>query len=282
MSYKVPDTRLSIKKERIIAIDDFEFGNIPLEQYPYEIALRENYPDVDDTYRFVWARSDTSLPRNEEWLQKLKTASTVLEHASEVCKKLALQHSRMTPRKLTLATKALREVDHRMTDIISDLMCSYPIANENHYLAAMSIPEISESIPKILFCDEDEFAFWILELPPKNKNARNNLIILEAEDMLLHSQIPRFKKWHMDCFHIYHPDRMGGVLDVDNYNFKPVIDAVAIAMYAKDSYDNFSMSQYNISDYNIKPGFYFHIYKRDEKVRFLQNFTDRIRLSQNP
>lgn len=86
----------------------------------------------------------------------------------------------------------------------------------------------------------------------------------------------------MDCFHIYHPDRNGGVLDVDNYNFKPIIDTVALAMHAKDSRDNFSMSQYNIPDYSIKPGYYFHVYKRDQKVQILRNFQNKIKHLETP
>ena len=144
----------------------------------------------------------------------------------------------------------------------------YPVAKENYYSVAAGMPEIADTTPKLLFCTAEAFMFWMPMMPAKGRDPHCSIIFKEAEDLLRISNLPRLQKWHCDIVHCYHPDYPGSVLDADNYHTKPILDAIAMAMFAKDSYDNFSIGQYNLPTADLFPGFYIHVVKRTEKVQF--------------
>jgi hypothetical protein len=119
----------------------------------------------------------------------------------------------------------------------------------------------------------------MLKMPPKGRDPFCSVLFKEAVDLLRHANLPRLQKWHCDIIHCYHPDRPGGVLDADNYHTKPILDAIAMAMFTKDSYDNFSLSQYNFPTTDLAPGFYIHVFKRAENVQLLQDFITLVKAS---
>lgn len=95
--------------------------------------------------------------------------------------------------------------------------------------------------------------------------------------MLWDTDFAHFKKWHCDFIHVYHPDDAGGVYDVDNYAYKPIIDAFTRAFRTGDRLEHCSFSMYNYSSENIKTGTYIYICNRDEKVAFFQDFEKLVR-----
>ena len=94
--------------------------------------------------------------------------------------------------------------------------------------------------------------------------------------MLWDTDFAHFNKWHCDFIHVYHPDDANGIYDVDNYAYKPIIDAFVRALRSRDSLDHFSCGMYNFGSKNLKIGTYIHIYKRDEKVSLFRDFEELI------
>ena len=251
--------------------------SIDLAEDPYFKHLAEFYPDVPEEYRPKWQQSDHSRINCDEHTQKMEYIAAALEKAADACRKLAVQSGTGSPRKITAATNTLLHAVHETEEVIIGLKYTYPQRHSSFYELASRIPEIAETVPKLLLCNDSEFILWMPYLPSK-KRTPHDIIFHEAQDLLtFHSNLPRLKKWHCDFVHCYPHDGAEGVMDVDNYYYKPMIDIIARAMFARDSYDNFSVSLFNCPATEVKKGFYIHVYERAEKVRFLSDFTDRIK-----
>lgn len=72
---------------------------------------------------------------------------------------------------------------------------------------------------------------------------------------------------------MFSPDNPIGILDADNYLYKPIIDAIAFAVYSLDGFEHFSYSCYNLADETLNAGTYLVISNSTQKVGFFDFFA---------
>ena len=254
----------------IFKSDQYEKLNAHLE---VDEAIRHRYPGVPPPYHLVWARSDENAGLNTERKVALLKAAAAMDKASATCRTLASKTTNMTCVELAEHRNKLAEAVHRGEDQLADLRYMYPMPTNHRYSNTPSNEGLREFTPRLLTNTVDHVLFWIPPLPAKSLRA-NNLIFAEFTD-LLHAHIfPHFGQWHCDFFHVHKEDDLTGVRDVDNYPYKPIIDALSNTFFAKDSYDNFSCAMYNISSNRLRPGCYIDVCKRAQKVRILTDFEE--------
>ena len=252
-----------------------ELIEVAADHDPQREYLAATYPDVDEDYRPKWQVSDYGRRDCDEHTAQMEYAAAVLEKAADTCRKLAVQSGTGSPQQITAATNTLLHAGHKTEEVIISLKYAYPQRHSSFYEMASRIPEVAETVPKLLLCTDSEFILWMPSLPSKDR-AQTSIFMRETEDLLYSANLPCFKKWHCDFVHCYPEDNLYGVLDVDNYHSKPILDVIARAMFANDGRDNFSLALYNYPTTEINRGFYIHVYKRNEKIRFLADFISRL------
>lgn len=238
-----------------------------------EEDIRYRYPGVPPPYHLAWARSDESAGINTERNTALSKAATALETAAATCKVLASKTTSMTYIELTEHRNKLAEAVHRGEDQLAELRYMYPMPANHWYSNSPLQDGLREFTPSLLTNTEDRILFWMPPLPAKSLRT-NNLIFTEFTDLLHTHDFPHLGQWHCDFFHAHKEGNLTGVRDVDNYPYKPIIDALSNAFFAKDSYDNFSCAMYNISSNRLHPGCYIDVHKRNQKVRILTDFEE--------
>lgn len=253
-----------------------EFMSLPLPlDYvsKQEQAVRDRYPGVPEPHYFTWEYTDDNASSNVERKSALLDASLALERAASVCKALAFKDTDMTVAELTEYKKRLSEAVHKGEDQIVELQYKYPMPTSYWYQSTKEHSEIGKYIPTLLTNTEERILFWLPPLPAKTFST-NSLIFEEFMDVLHSHDFPRLGQWHCDFFHVYKEDNLFGVRDVDNYPYKPIIDALSRALYSKDSFDNFSCSMFNVPSKNLRPGCYIDVRKRSQKVGILADFEN--------
>ena len=238
-------------------------------------AIYDQYPGVPDPYPPVWHQNDTELPQDEEWQDMLRNTAEALRRAADVCDRLSAQTGCTQRNELIVNKNTLLCGVHKAEDLVDRLTYKYPLGTPRNYQIAKSNPEIASRIPEILINAEDHVLIWTPRLPSKKRGV-DSMVFKELQEMLWDTIFARFHKWHCDFIHMHKPDALTGVYDVDNYAYKPVIDALARALHTNDNLDRFSFSAYNYASKTIKNGTYIHIYNRDEKVQFFSNFEGMI------
>ena len=248
-------------------------GNAAPRPSPYQQIVAEKYPNVAESYRPQWDDSDAHLPENEEWKDLLARSVNDLEQAIRICQQLLDNPPAvMTPMTLTRFKNTLLRAIHKTEDVVTEISLSYPTPGQSNYDIAKSDPELAERIPQILLNTEEKIILWIPKVPSKSRGPES-IIYQEFTEMLWANTFAHFNKWHCDFIHAYHPTNRLGVHDVDNHYYKPLIDAIAVAITSKDAYDHFSCSFYNFPSEKLKPGCYIHITKPDEKVSDFEHFV---------
>ena len=242
------------------------------EHVNYLETIYQQYPGIPDPYPLTWDRSDVELPHNEEWQKQLQVTAAALRRATEVCEQLAARSERTTRNGLIHDKNTLLCAVHKAEDLVAELTMHYPLPNPSNYKIARSNPDLAPRIPTLLHNSADRILIRMPRLPSK-KRGTSSLVFQELRDLLQENNIPHLDKWHCDFVHVYHPDNLTGILDVDNYDYKPVIDTLTLALLTQDSIDHFSLSMYNLPHTELNPGCYIHISKRNEKVGFFQNFV---------
>lgn len=241
----------------------------------YEKELERLYPIVPEDVRPIWDRADELHPRNESLHTMIQTAMESIAKATVALQVEMGRQNRMTPQRRTQYRDAMTEAIHKLEDLLEELSLHYPLPiGKEGYLLDIGTEPCGE-LPRIILDTPEEIIIWMKRLPPKGENAKS-LGVSELRRLLYSRDLPHFKKWHCDFIHVYSPDKPVGMLDVDNYLYKPIIDLLAMALFAKDSLDNFSYALYNLPSETIKSGTYIHIFKREEKVLFFQNFEEQI------
>ncbi len=246
-------------------------GNATPKPSPYQQIVAEKYPDVAEAYRPRWDDSDTLLPKNEEWKDLLARTISDLEQAIKTCQRLSDNPPAvMTPMTLTRFKNTLLRATHKTEDVITEITLSYPTPGQSNYDIAKSDPELAERIPQVLLNKEENIVIWTPRFPSK-KRGIDSLTYQEFQEMLWRNTFAHFDKWHCAFIHTYRPENALGILDVDNYLYKPFIDAIARAIISIDDYKHFSCSMFNLPSENLKPGCYILISKSTQKVGNLEN-----------
>ena len=238
-------------------------------------SIYAQYPGVPEPYPLVWDRSDMNHPQNDEWHEMLQDTSEALRRAADICDQISAQTSRAQRNELIVNKNTLLCGIHKAEDLVEQLSFRYPLGNLRNYQIAKSNPEIASSVPEILINSDERILIWMPRLPSKSRGV-DSMVFQELQEMIWDTDFAHFSKWHCDFIHVYHPDDASGTYDVDNYAYKPIIDALARALHANDNLDRFSCSMFNHESESIKNGTYIHVYKREEKVQFFDNFEELI------
>lgn len=235
------------------------------------------YPQVQPLYRPAWQDSDEALPLDEEWQQALGKALAAVEAAKKtLCQFQHTGEAPMTPARLKSLQQSLLFANHQLDDIITTLTRQYPLQQRSFYSIAHGNPKLEPYLPKVIVDHPERLVIWLPALPPARRTVDNH-VFKEFEGLLQNlGDRPQFQQWHCDFIHIFHPTSLRGIRDVDNYNYKPLIDALTLALGARDCTDQFSSAQYNLLSEKLKPGCYIHVSKRCEKVPFFHFFEDLI------
>ena len=235
------------------------------------------YPQVPPLYRSAWQMSDEELPYDENWQETLGKALAAVEAAKKTLSQL--QHTEgapMSPARLKSLQQSLLFANHQLDDIITATTRQYPLPQRTFFDIASGNPKLEPYLPKVIVDHPERLVIWIPALPPARRTVDNHLF-KEFEGLVQSlGDRPHFQQWHGDFIHVFHPTSLRGIRDVDNYNYKPIIDALALALGLRDCTDQFSSAQYNLISEKIQPGCYLHVSKRCEKVPFFQFFEDLI------
>lgn len=273
------------KKEEQQKFIERVFGKAPSDPAdmipPYVKEIYQLYPDVPAPHPLKWDENDTTLPQDPQWQKTLQNTAAALRQAAEVCDQLSAKTERTTPKGLTQGKNALLCAVHYAEDLVAELSMHYPLPSASNYKIAKSNPDLASRIPVLRLNSEDSILIWMPRLPSK-KRGTDSMVFQELREMLWENDFAHINKWHCDIIHIYRPNDLTGILDADNYFYKPVIDAIALALRSKDSRDHFSYSLYNFPHETIKPGCYIHVYKREEKVAIFRDFEGLISRSEQP
>lgn len=236
-------------------------------------SIYQQYPGVPDPYPLIWDRSDTNLPQNDEWNGMLRSTAEALRKAADVCDQLAAKTER-TQRHLLIANKdTLLCAVHKAEDVVDQLGFKYPLDTLRNYKIAKANPEIAPRIPEILINNDERVLVWMPRIPSKRRGV-DSMVFQELQEMLWDTQFAHFNKWHCDFIHVYSREDLEGIYDVDNYAYKPIIDAFVCALRTRDNFDHFSFSMYNYCSETLKKGCFIHVYKRDEKVAVFQKIEE--------
>lgn len=241
---------------------------------PYEDFLEKKYPDIPAPYRQIWARSDEELAQGQERRDLIERTITAHERAIQVSKSMLLQDTETTPAKIRATKNTLKAAIHRAEELLTEVSLSYPIVQDRSPSLTAEESDSIGPIPKLIFSNKNAFMIWLPYLPSRRR-AATSLLFQETQDLLFSTDVPRLKNWHCDFVHCYHPKHIVGVYDVDNHDYKAIIDLIAKAMFSKDSYDHFSCGMYNLATADIEPGCYMRVVKRETKDSFLKDFISQ-------
>lgn len=241
---------------------------------PYSTDHMADYPDIPFPHQTTWAISDQETRHSNDWQSHLsKTKSALLAAATE-CDALSVATQQTTPASLTSTINRLKSALYKSEDTIGALHDMYPLpaVRTPSDLAAQSAPDIPA--PMLLYRSNDQILFWLPSLPNKSRSANSHLYT-DFRALLQTHQFAPFGAWHCDFMHVFSGSNEGPILgarDVDNYPYKPFIDALVLALRSPDAAFNFSFGAYNMLSDRIKSGCYISITKRSQKVGFFNVF----------
>ena len=95
-------------------------------------------------------------------------------------------------------------------------------------------------------------------LPPRNVTKYHLCTELLAARLAI-TDLPRWTNWHADICQVYPSHMLRYARDVDNSDYKPVIDTLAIYLKTTDAAGHFSMSADAVADDTIPPGTYIRV-----------------------
>lgn len=238
-----------------------------------------HYRGVPEAQQHIWTRSDEELPSNHDWKNLLSKTKKSLSDAATLCEDLAAPTERMTIHRRNQYIGILATALHKVNELLYEVRWHYPLPNDNWYNLASANPEVAFEMPTLLVNTPDLILIHLPTLPP-TRDAGANIIYQEFTGFLRLHKLSYFHKWHCDFIHVYNKNTL--VLDTDNYNFKPIIDALTLALGSRDCTDRFSYSNYNLPSETISAGCYIRITKREEKVGFFRDFEECVSALQKP
>lgn len=247
-------------------------------ELPYSTGFMPDYPDVPDPQRSIWSWSDHHTRHDYEWQQALVSTKSALLAAIDECDALASATAPSTPSGLTLTLNRLRRAIHKSEDTIEALSEMYPLPSVRTPPALAKQKDPTIPAPMLLYHSDDQILFWLPALPNKSRRANSHLYT-DFRALLQVHQFAPFGAWHCDFIHVFSASNQGAILgarDVDNYPYKPFIDALVLALRSPDEAFNFSFGAYNMLSDCINPGHYILISKRSKKVGFFQEFENQV------
>lgn len=241
-----------------------------LSVFPFK-EIHERYPDVPIEYAVKWDEYDKRLQENEDTVEAIRSVIDALERAKGRCQMLLQKDFPMSPSYRTSTHNILAETTHKTEVLINDLQLFYPCrTNASRY--SHNINASSDLSPRLLQNTSDSILIWMPYLP-RNTRTYNSLVYAELKELLQSNPLPSIQQWHCDFIHVFNNRTpFLGVMDVDNYPYKPIIDALASALCTTDGHYNFSCGMYNMTSADLIPGCYLHITKREQKVQFFKDF----------
>lgn len=243
----------------------------------YTDLAKARYPDVPEPHFLTWDCSDQETRNSNDWQVELSKTKAVLLAAAEECDALAATQL-TTPTSLTMTINRLKAALYKTEDTIAALRDMYPLPSVRTpaELAKQLDPAIP--FPMLLCNNEDHILFWLPTLPNKSRSVNSHLYT-DFQVLLRANHFAPYGSWHCDFVHVFSPSNQCAILgarDVDNYPYKPFIDALVLALRSSDAAFNFSYGAYNLLSDCVKSGCYISITKRAKKVGFFQEFEKQI------
>lgn len=250
------------------------------EPSPIEVELKKKYPGVPYPLSEVWERSDYDIPRNLEREELVNKTAEALAIAANLCPSIQDTNAPTTFAELQNYTRTLKGAVFRTEALLDEMQFKYPLPTKERYRHTRSDKSLQTYLPQILLNTEDRVIIWMPKMPTSSRTA-NNLLFAELLDLLYNEDFSHLQNWHCDFIHVF-PNGALGCRDVDNYPYKPVIDALAMAFRSRDSSESFSIGMYNLRTENTKPGCYVCVSKRENKACFFAEFEDLIARLERP
>lgn len=245
---------------------------------PYSTDHMADYPDVPDPHQTTWTISDQETRHSNDWQAHLSKTKSALLVAAEECDVLATATQQTTPASLTMSINRFKSSLYKAEDTIAALHDLYPLPAVRTPSDLAAQPDPAIPTPMLLYHSDDQILFWLPALPNKSRSTNSHLYT-DFRELLQTHQFPLWGAWHCDFIHVFSPSNEGAILgarDVDNYPYKPFIDALVLALRTSDGAFNFSYSAYNFVSNSIQSGCYILVSKRDKKVGFFQDFENLI------
>lgn len=201
-------------------------------ELPYSAGFMPDYPDVPYPHQTTWATSDQCTRYEYEWQQALVSTKSALLAAIDECDALSAATQQTTPASLTMSINRLSTTLYRTEDTISALHDMYPLPSVRTPPALAKQIDPAMPVPMLLYNSEDQILFWLPFLPNKSRGANSHLYT-DFRTLLQSHQFPLWGAWHCDFIHVFSPSNEGAILgarDVDNYPYKPFIDALVLAL----------------------------------------------------
>lgn len=240
---------------------------------PYLNTLPTRYPGVPEPYNYTWERTDTYTKHTEDWDTMFANTEAVLNRALDTCKSYLQRKTPMTVRELHTMETSILHALHTLNDVLTAWMLNYPLPNKTAYSLVAENNDLKKYAPELLLNTQEHILIRLAAMPPKSKASSSHLYH-EFTGLLRANRFSSFPYWHCDFVHAFRPENLQGIKDVDNYPYKPIIDALTRTLATKDSTFHFSCGMYNLLSDSIRPGCYISISKRNEKVRFFQDFEE--------
>ena len=274
------DTQQKKKRQLPSILDPYKmFDGIDTEPGPpYLVRIKATYPDVPEPHYLTWDHSDQHTRKSSDWQAALSKAKSALVAAAKECDALAAADEPTRPKNLLVTANRLKSSIYRTEDILSSLSGMYPLPDTRNTSYTTNPDGLHEYTPKLLSVSSEQIIIWLPVLPPKNRNTNSHLFT-SFRELLRSSDLPQLVCWHCDFIHVFQRPRQGlilGARDVDNYPYKPIIDALASSLKTHDSAFQFSCGMYNILSDRIDSGCYIRITDRSQKVGFWGDFENLI------
>ena len=240
-------------------------------------SIRQQYPQVPEQHQMTWYLNDEKLPQLEERNEMILKHAEALEAAAQLCRHLAQSQQHVTtPAEIEEQKTTLIRAAHHAEELLIDIAGRYPMPELTIYKLARKCSDTSAYTPKLLKNSDEHIVIWMPHLPTKKARTTDHILFQELSDLLFEEKFPQFKKWHCDFVHVFDPDEPFGILDADNYLYKPIIDALTFAIQSKDCMEYFSYSFYNLENKTVHPGTYIVVSNRTQKVEFFDFFASLI------
>lgn len=247
-------------------------------ELPYSAGFMPDYPDVPDPHQTTWTISDQETRHSNDWQAHLSKTKSALLVAAEECDVLATATQQTTPASLTMSINRFKSSLYKAEDTIAALHDLYPLPAVRTPSDLAAQPDPAIPTPMLLYHSDDQILFWLPALPNKSRSTNSHLYT-DFRALLQAHQFPLWGPWHCDFIHVFSASNEGAILgarDVDNYPYKPFIDALVLALKSSDGAFNFSCAMYNFLSDRIKSGCYISITKKSKKVRFFDDFESLV------
>lgn len=139
------------------------------------------------------------------------------------------------------------------------ILCSNT-ATQDGYDFCISVANYDPDADGIqLWVEDDCVTIRLPSLPHRYKGNQDMIAQLLAAKIHLCPQFPQWRIWHAEFIHLYPKKYKSIPRDVDNYNYKKVIDVIAYGLHTSDDAEHFDMAMTTVYSDDYELGVYVQI-----------------------